>query len=359
MLDRGDDPAALLGDRSGELHEGRQPAATRPHQPSVQQPLGGRRGESVDLPKLLLEQVGAVEPGVGVLDRGELRLLAVGEVLWVLPDREPSAFELAGELPVALAACLVPHFAADIVQRLCREHHDVERVHASDGVRDSFGDRPGDPHGHVGRDQFDLCAALFPELIKEREHRLAVAARGGPHQPAGVMVHHDGQVAMALAVRDLVDPDPPQPVKQIDLARRFGAGPLQDRADRPPRHAHQLGDRRLGAVHRQPADLVLECSGEPRVVPSPRDCTDHHAMAAAGDPRRVGLDERKRRPEIQCPPAPPALAKVNSRAIGADTPHTDPAPAIPRGPTRSPLLRCPDRRPPPPPVAAQAAAPIP
>ena len=120
MLDRGDDPAALLGDRSGELHERRQPAATRPHQPSVQQPLGGRRGESVDLAKLLLEQVGAVQPGVGVLDRGELERLAVGEVLGVLPDREPRALQIAGALDVSLSARLVPDLAAYLVKRVGR-----------------------------------------------------------------------------------------------------------------------------------------------------------------------------------------------------------------------------------------------
>ena len=111
----------------------------------------------------------------------------------------------------------------------------MERVDAADRVGHALGDRPGDPRGHVGGDQFDLFAALFAERVEEREHRLAVAAGGGPHQPPGVMVDDDGQVPLALAVADLVDPDPPQPVKQIDLAHRFGGDPLEDRADRPPR----------------------------------------------------------------------------------------------------------------------------
>jgi hypothetical protein len=33
------------------------------------------------------------------------------------------------------------------------------------------------------------------------------------------MVDHDGQVSLALAVADLIDPDPPQPVEQINLVR--------------------------------------------------------------------------------------------------------------------------------------------
>ena len=65
---------------------------------------------------------------------------------------------------------------------------------------DALGDRPGDPGGHVGRDQFDLFAALFAERVEEREHGLAVPAGRGPHQPAGVMVNDDGQVPLALAM---------------------------------------------------------------------------------------------------------------------------------------------------------------
>jgi len=49
------------------------------------------------------------------------------------------------------------------------------------------------------------------------------------------MVDHDGQVPLALAVTDLVDPDPPQPVKQIDLALGLAGDPFDDRADGPPR----------------------------------------------------------------------------------------------------------------------------
>jgi hypothetical protein len=124
------------------------------------------------------------------LDRGELRCLAIGEVLRVLPDREPGALQLSGELDVALATGLVPHLPADLVERFGGEHHDVERVHAPDRLRDPFGDRPGDPGGHVRRHQFDLFAALLAQRVEARKHRPAVPARSSPHQPAGVMVDH-------------------------------------------------------------------------------------------------------------------------------------------------------------------------
>ena len=71
--------------------------------------------DAVDLPQLLLEQVRPVEPRVGSLDHRELGLLAVGEVLGVLPDREASAFELSREREVAGAARLVSDRAADLV----------------------------------------------------------------------------------------------------------------------------------------------------------------------------------------------------------------------------------------------------
>jgi len=43
-------------------------------------------------------------------------LLAVGQVLSVLPEREPGAFEILGELLVTGAAGFVPDLAADLIQ---------------------------------------------------------------------------------------------------------------------------------------------------------------------------------------------------------------------------------------------------
>jgi len=54
VLDRGEDPGALFGDRAGELDEARQSAPSGPRQPAVQQPPGLRRGELVDLAQLFL-----------------------------------------------------------------------------------------------------------------------------------------------------------------------------------------------------------------------------------------------------------------------------------------------------------------
>ena len=121
VLDRREDPVTLHDDRAGELDERRQPAPPRPLQPTVEQSLGGRGRELVNLAQLFLEQVGAVEPGVGALDLSELGGLAVGEVLGVLPDREPGALQLPGELEVALPAGFVSDLPADLVQRVGRQ----------------------------------------------------------------------------------------------------------------------------------------------------------------------------------------------------------------------------------------------
>jgi hypothetical protein len=61
----------------------------------------------------------------------------------------------------------------------------------------------------------------------------------------------------------------------------------------------------------------------------PRHRADHHAVTAARHPRRVGLNERERRAEIQCAPTPAPLTEVKPRAAAP----TDPA-AIALSPDR-------------------------
>ncbi len=77
-------------------------------------------------------------------------------------------------------AGVVPHLAADLVERVGGGLHDVKGVHTERGVRAALGDRPGDPRRHVGRHQFDVFAALLAELVEEALDGLAVAAAGRP-----------------------------------------------------------------------------------------------------------------------------------------------------------------------------------
>jgi hypothetical protein len=42
------------------------------------------------------------------------------------------------------------------------------------------------------------------------------------------MVHDHSEVPLAFAVADLVDPDPPEPIEQIDLPRGLAGDALED-----------------------------------------------------------------------------------------------------------------------------------
>ena len=116
---------------------------------------------------------------------------------------------------------------------------------------------------------------------------------------------------------DLVDADAAQPVEQIDLAPRLVADAFADRAHAAPRDTHQLRDRRLGGVDRQPRRLILKRPREPRRMPGPRDRAHHDAVAPTRHPRRFSFQERLRAAEIQRTPAPPAVAEVKARATPA------------------------------------------
>jgi hypothetical protein len=318
MAQGGFDPRALLGDPPGELDERLQPASPCPRQPRVEQLERVLEARSVvDLAQLFFEQVGAVDRGVELLNPGELGLLAFGQVLGLLPEREPGALEIFAELLVAGAARLVPDLAADLVQRVGRCLDDVPRVKADLGVRAALRDRPGDPLGVVAGHELDLLAALFPQQIQELLDRFAVAAERRPHQPAGVMVDHDREVFLTLADRDLVEPKLRESREQVAAGLRVGAHALADPPDRPPRDPHQLTDRGLGRVHRKPCGLVIEGAREPGVVARPRHRRHHHAVPLATDPRRVGLQEAERRAEIQRPPPPATLPEVVARAAAS------------------------------------------
>ena len=75
---------------------------------------------------------------------------------WILRGRD-----LTGATPV------VPDLAANLVQRVGGEHHDMKRVDATDRVREPVSDGRGDPAGHVAGHKFDLFAARLAERIEE------------------------------------------------------------------------------------------------------------------------------------------------------------------------------------------------
>jgi hypothetical protein len=69
------------------------------------------------------------------------------------------------------------------------------------------------------------------------------------------VIDHHGQVPLALANRDLIDPQALESREQVELGLRLGGDPLADPADRPPRDPHQLRHRRLGGLDGEPRRL--------------------------------------------------------------------------------------------------------
>jgi hypothetical protein len=126
MLERGDDGVDLLGDAVGDVDEGRQAGAPGPPDPLLEEVQGILEGELEDLPQLLLEEVGAVQRAVGVLDPGQACLLVAAEVLGVLPKGEASAFEVFGLGVLTAVAGRVPDLATDLVEGVGGPGDDVK-----------------------------------------------------------------------------------------------------------------------------------------------------------------------------------------------------------------------------------------
>src|SRR6266511_2452688 len=71
------------------------------------------------------------------------------------------------------------------------------------------------PAGGVRAEMGELPAALGAERVEEALQGGLVAAGRGPDKPAGVVVDHDREVAVALLVGDLVHPDAAQPGEPV------------------------------------------------------------------------------------------------------------------------------------------------
>ncbi len=234
MLDGGEDGFAVAADAGTEGDEGIEAASGGPAQPPVQGLDGFVAGQLEDQSQTFLEQVGAVEAGVGLGDPGQLVGLSFGEVLGVLPQCLAGPFQgsgVAGGQAAGLAvgaagavaatggaAGAVPGLPTDHVEGVGRPADHVERVGAAHRVRASLGDHVADPLRAVGADLGDQRAALRAEGVEERVQGGLVPAWRGPHQPAGVVVDHDRQIPVPALVGDLVDPDPAQPGEPVGTA---------------------------------------------------------------------------------------------------------------------------------------------
>jgi len=172
----------------------------------------------------------------------------------------------------------------------------------------------GDPVSSVGGDVGQQGGAFGSKSIEERFECRSVSTGCGPDQPAAVVTDDHRDVAVALLVADLIDPDPSQPLEPIDGGVDVSDHAGDDRPDRAPRDPHQPGHGRLRGLHGQPGDLIVEEAGVTGVMASPRHRRDQHSMLPTRDSGRVRLELRDHRPEIKGSPPPPALTPVIDRA---------------------------------------------
>jgi hypothetical protein len=80
----------------------------------------------------------------------------------------------------------------------------------------------------------DLGAALLTEGVEEPLKGGLLPAGCSPHQPAGVVVDHHGQVPLPTFVGDLVDPDPTEVGEPVVHGLDVGPDPGDDRTHAAP-----------------------------------------------------------------------------------------------------------------------------
>jgi hypothetical protein len=119
--------------------KGGDPAAAGPADPDFEGFFGLIGRELEDQSETFLEQIGTVQPGVGLGDPGQLGLLRGGQVLGVLPQRDPGVLERLrlttgppGPAPGEGATGLVPRLAADLVERVGGPADDMGGIGTAD-----------------------------------------------------------------------------------------------------------------------------------------------------------------------------------------------------------------------------------
>jgi hypothetical protein len=168
----------------------------------------------------------------------------------------------------------------------------------------------------------EQLAALLTESVEEPLQGGLLPARRGPHQPARVVVDDHRQVSLSALVGDLVDPDSPQVGEPVMHGFHVGPDPGDDRAHGAPGDPHQLRNRALGALGRQPGDLLVEGVGVSGRVPGPRHRGHRRPVLTTADPRSIGFEDCLDRAQVQCSPPPPTLPTVRGR-------RSPPTPATP------------------------------
>jgi hypothetical protein len=137
------------------------------------------------------------------------------------------------------------------------------------------------------------------------------------------VVGDHGQVAVALAVGDLVDADPVEPV-QAGIVQVISHHAHRDGGHGLPGAAQQPGDGGLVGALGQVGHDVFEVAGEPGCWSGPRHRLGADPAAApAGQPADLGLQVQSRGAQVQVAPA--AGGAVVDRAGGPAARAAQPA----------------------------------
>jgi hypothetical protein len=140
------------------------------------------------------------------------------------------------------------------------------------------------------------------------------------------MVDNARQVALAAAIRNLIDADRDQPGEAL-LVETVSDDALHDPPDRVPTDPQQPGDRRLGHLLRQPGDHVPEVTGVARAGPRPRDRFELSAAVRTPHAAKLALDHATRRTEVEVTPALDAMPVHMHAPAGLPTTRAHPATA--------------------------------
>jgi len=159
----------------------------------------------------------------------------------------------------------------------------------------------------------EFFGAFRAEDVEKLQYRLRVAALGCPHQPAGIVIDHAGEIPLSLAVGDFVDPDAAQPGQQVGLPGPLGHDAFDDGLYRPPGDAQELRHRRGRGAGGPPRHHVLKGVGVPRFRARPGHVRDDDPMLRAGHPGDFSFEVDHGGAPVQAPPPPRLTAPVVAR----------------------------------------------
>ncbi len=309
-FDIGEDAVFVFADSLCGCNERPEFGSGGPGEPTVQLLSGLVLGGFVeDGGEGFLEQVGAVEGGVVLLDSGELVPLLGGEIPGILEQGVSGFLYRGGFFGVVEFLEITDHLPSYFVDGVGGELLHVESIE-DDLCLWCFGlDGLDECGGHVDGDAFEQGGALLPQLVEKGVEGLGAFPLGGPDNTFGVVVDDGGDVFVPLAKAELVDAYVPELVEPFGV-EFVGDDALYDVSHGAPGDAHHT--RYLGLV----GDLgevcghLLEGSCEATPRPSPRD--QLHADSAVGTlhASRGVLEDEPHRADAEVDPSDRLVAMV-------------------------------------------------